>query len=93
MAFGMFEFAVAAFLFIVGALIVLFIAFTMLKDILKFVVTLFANSVVGLLMMLLLYLIGVKVPLTIPVLITIALFGLGGLGTVLILMFAGALKP
>ena len=93
MALNMFTLAIAAFLFVVAALVVLFIVFRLLKNIVKFFIALLANSIVGLIFVFILSLVGVKVPLTLPYLVSIALFGLGGLGTILILMFTGMLKP
>jgi hypothetical protein len=93
MAFDMITLAIAAFLFVVAGLVVLFVVFKLMKNIMKFFLTLLANSLVGLIFVFILSLVGVKIPLTLPYLASIALFGLGGLGTVLILMFMGVLKP
>jgi len=92
MAFDNTTICFAAFLFAMGGLLLLFIGLRLLKDITKLAITMVANSIVGLVFLFLLSLIGVKVPLTLPVIVSIALFGLGGLGTVLILMWSGMLK-
>ena len=51
--------------------------------------TLVVNSVVGLVCVFLLGLIGIQVPINIVTLAVIALFGLAGLGALLVLMFFG----
>ena len=81
------------FIFVMCVLVVLMIAFSMMRNIMKFLMTLLANSIVGLVAMFLLSLIGIKVPMTLPVIVSVALFGLGALGTILVLMYSGMLKP
>ena len=81
--------ALAAVIFIAAALILIVIAFYLLKQLTRFALAIFANSLIGLVALALLRAIGVNVPLTLPVIISIALFGLGGLGTILILIFSG----
>jgi len=78
-----------AFIFICAAMIVLGLVFSFMKHILKFAIAIVANSIVGLIVLALLKLVGIAVPLSIPVILSIALFGIGGLGTILILMFYG----
>ena len=79
----------AAVVFIAAAAVVLYLLFTLVKKLRNFVVAIAANSIVGLIALGVLKLLGVTVPLTTPVIISIALFGLGGLGTVLLLLGFG----
>lgn len=81
--------AAAAVIFIIALAIVLSLLFSVIKNLLKLSTAIVANSIVGLVAVLLLTFIGVKIPLTIPVIASIALFGLGAVGTLLILLFSG----
>lgn len=67
----------------VALLVLAFILFSMLKQIV-------VNSVVGLIALAALkYAFGVDIPLSVAVVASVALFGLAGLGVMLILMFFG----
>lgn len=91
MALGIIELGLILGVFIFASLALLFVAFKLSKDILKFIMTMIVNSAIGLVAMLILALVGIKIPLTIPVILAIAFFGLGGLGTILILLLFGGL--
>ncbi len=60
-----------------------------LKKALKLAFRLIINSVLGLAAIFLLSFVGINIPITLPTIIIVALFGLAGLGTILILMFFG----
>ena len=75
--------------FVIAAIILLLVAWKLFKGLLKLAMAMVLNSIVGLIALGILFLLGVKVPLTAGVILSIALFGLGGLGTILILMFTG----
>jgi len=81
--------ALAIIIFAVAAFAVLSFLYSLIKHATKFGLAVVANSLVGLLALALLKIIGVEVPITAPVIISIALFGLGGLGTILVLLFFG----
>jgi hypothetical protein len=67
----------------IALLVLAFILFSMLKQII-------VNSVVGLIALAALkYVLGIDIPLNIAVVASVALFGLAGLGMLLILMFFG----
>lgn len=78
-------FGLALFSFICLAGIFLFF----FKHVLSLIKALIVNSVVGLVVAFLLGIIGIKIPLTTATIVVLALFGLGGLGTLLTLMFFG----
>jgi len=78
-----------AFIFVCAALILLSLVFTFMKQIVRFLVAIIANSIVGLVVLGILNLAGIGIPLTLPVLVSTALFGLGGIGTILIFLFFG----
>ncbi|MFH1470772.1 MAG: pro-sigmaK processing inhibitor BofA family protein [Candidatus Micrarchaeota archaeon] len=84
--------AATGMLFLMGgiAFFLLFVLlfFALLKA-MKLVFKLVINSVLGLIGIFLLGFIGINVPITIATLIVVALFGLAGLGTLLVLMFFG----
>ena len=56
---------------------------------LKWLVTIILNSIVGIVLLVLLRFVGVQIPLSLPVLLPVALFGLPGLATILILKYFG----
>jgi hypothetical protein len=82
---------IALAVFAAAAILVLWVLFALLKNAARFVMVILANSLVGLVALALLYVLGVKVPLTAPVIVSIALFGLGGLGTILVFLLFGGL--
>ena len=64
--------------------------FSLGKALLKLVFGLIANSILGVVLLFALdYVFGVGIPISIPILIPVALFGLPGLGTILILKLLG----
>ena len=89
MAFETVALAIILGVFAICGLLMLFIFLKLSHNILRIFTMMLTNSIVGLIAMGVLYLLGVKVPLTAPVIVSIVLFGLGGLGTLLILMFFG----
>lgn len=84
---------IAGVVFLIAAVIVLVLLFVFIKKITRFFLALLVNSVVGLIALGVLKLVGVSIPLSLPVLISIALFGLGALGTILVLLFFGVQLP
>lgn len=89
MEFGLATLGIILFVFAIAGVLLLFFAFRLFKGIFKMFTMLAMNSIVGAIALVLLYILGVKIPLTIPVLASIAIFGLGGLGTLLLLMAFG----
>ncbi len=89
MAFDTLTSALFIGVFVIAAIILLLVAWKLFKGLLKLAMAMVLNSIVGLIALGILFLLGVKVPLTAGVILSIALFGLGGLGTILILMFTG----
>jgi hypothetical protein len=89
MAFDTLTSALFIGVFVIAAIILLLVAWKLFKGLFKLAMAMIVNSIVGLIALGVLFLLGVKVPLTAGVIISIALFGLGGLGTILILMFFG----
>ncbi|MDD5317175.1 MAG: hypothetical protein PHF51_00400 [Candidatus ainarchaeum sp.] len=81
--------AIAAAVFIVAAILFLAILFSVVRHAFRFIGAILANSIVGLVALIVLGFVGVKIPLTTPVIVSIALFGLGALGTLLIFLFSG----
>ena len=80
------------FILLVGGLVfLLFFVLILfaLKKALKLAFRLIVNSVLGFAGIFLLGAVGINVPITLPTIIVVALFGLAGLGTILILMFFG----
>jgi len=76
-------FAILSFLCLLGLL------WFFVRRLLSLLKMLAVNSAVGLTVAIVLGWLGMKVPLTTAVLLVIALFGLAGLGSILILMFFG----
>jgi hypothetical protein len=78
-------------LVIVGLLILfgLFIIFKLLKSGLKLFLGMILNSIAGIACIFLLRFIGVYIPITLPFILPIALFGLPALATMLILKYFG----
>jgi hypothetical protein len=81
--------ALAAVIFVAGAIVLLGVVLFLIKQASRFALAIVANSIIGLIALALLRLIGVNVPFTLPVILSIALFGLGGVGTLLVLIFSG----
>ena len=77
------------FVFAVAGVLMLLFAFRLFKGVFKFFTAMAMNSIVGVIALVILSLLGVHVPLTIPVIVSIIIFGLGGLGTILLLMAFG----
>ncbi|MFH1448766.1 MAG: hypothetical protein ABIG39_07945 [Candidatus Micrarchaeota archaeon] len=62
-----------------------------LKKTLKLAFRIIINSILGLAAIFFLSFIGVNVPIILPVILVVAIFGLAGLGMILIFMFFGIL--
>ncbi|MDE1856860.1 MAG: pro-sigmaK processing inhibitor BofA family protein [Candidatus Micrarchaeota archaeon] len=70
--------------------VIIYIIFKMGKSLVKLIVGLIANSVLGLFSILLLdYLLGLSIPVTYSTMIPTAIFGLPAVGTLVILRFFG----
>ena len=77
---------------IVIILIMLYIVFKLGKFALKYVFGVIANSILGFAALFLLnYFFSVAIPFTLPIIITIAIFGLPAVGTLVILKLLGGL--
>lgn len=76
-------------LLLLAVALVLF--FKIAKKALSFIARIIINSVAGLVLIFLLRFVGIMVPLTLPVLVVVALFGVVGLAVILILMFFGVM--
>ena len=85
------EIVIACVVFLFALLVFVFSVFALkvMKKLITLVKIILINSVTGAVALFLLSLLGVNVPLTAPVLISIAIFGIPGLGTILLLMFFG----
>ena len=81
--------AILLFLGLVFLLLFVILFFWLFAKSLKFAFKAVINAIVGLVCIFLLGLFGVSIPLSLPVIIIVALFGLAGLGAILILMFFG----
>lgn len=77
-------------LVIVIIAIVLYLIFRLGRSLLKVIFAIIANSILGVLAIYAVdYLFNMGIPLTLPILIPTALFGLPGVGTMIILRFFG----
>jgi hypothetical protein len=81
--------AIAIAIFAVAAFALLYIVYSFIKHVAKFLLAVAINSLAGLIVLALLKMVGINVPLTLPIIISIALFGLGGVGTILVLLLFG----
>jgi len=72
-----------------AAIAVLYVLYKLVKGIGNVAVALVINSLVGAGALVFLKLVGVAIPTSAPVLLSILFFGLGGLGTVLLLLLFG----
>jgi len=80
-------------LLVIGAIaLVVFIVFKLGKFILKLVFGVITNSILGLVVFFITNtFFGLGIPVTLPILLATALFGLPGIGTIIILKLLGAL--
>lgn len=85
----MMSLALVVLVFIVGLIIVLSVAFALIKKSAGVIGSLLVNTVVGFIAIVALNLIGAGIPYSLPVIISTALFGIGAVGTILILKVLG----
>jgi hypothetical protein len=79
-----------------GSLVLLFFAifgilifFKLARVGLKWLLTIIVNSIVGVVLFFLLHLIGINIPLTLPYIVPVAIFGIPALATILLLKLLG----
>lgn len=89
MALDLLNLGTILFVFAIAGILMLFFAFRLFKGVFKLFTAMAMNSIVGVIALVILHLLGVNVPLSIPVIASIIIFGLGGLGTILLLMAFG----
>ena len=65
------------------------IFFKLARVTIKWLITIIVNSIVGLVLIFLLHLIGINIPLTLPYVLPVALFGIPALATILLLKLLG----
>ncbi len=76
----------------IAAIVILYILYRIAKSLLRVVLGIIANTVLGFIALFLLnYFFGFAIPFTLPVIISTALFGLAAVGTMVILKLSGVL--